>query len=352
MKKILSLILLLASTSLWAQPGLRYQWKTGMVQRFKTTQKDVVSMGGGGMMGMMAMAGNMEFTTESVFSLTITQVSPNGSATGSFFLNDFKVTDNKGNVLANMKSLPKRAIEADFTVDSKGNFTFTEIPMLICRDSGNLLVTTKVEKGEMATSAEADGEKVTLFAEFNPKTGSLKAGYTAATIAKPKPKVVTVKEDDETIDLLPTEYLDLLVLPEGTLGEGQSFKTKMYTTEITETMESFQQNVARLRFDIASSLNSRQFEKDAKKMAGDDDEPSDAEMAQPEMDGFGGMPGMGGAGGNETPDIGQDMSGTFTMQFDNGMGMFKDLNGFMQTKSNMMGMETSTKTTLKMTAIP
>lgn len=351
MKNRFLLFFLFAAGSLLAQPGLRYQWKPGMVQRFKATQTDVISMGGGGMMGMMAMAGNMEFTTESVFSLTITQVSPNGSATGSFFLNDFKVTDNKGNVLANIKSLPKRAIEADFTVDAKGNFTFTEIPLLICRESGNLLVSSKVEKGEMAASAEADGEKVTLFAEFNPKNGSLKAGYTVATIAKPKPKVVTVKEEDETIDLLPTEYLDLLQLPDGPLGEGQSVKVKMYTTEITETMESFRQNTARLRFDIASSLNSRQFEKDAKKMAGDDEEAEENNGSQSEMDGFG-MPGMGGGAGNETPNMGQETNGTFTMQFDNAIGMFKDLSGTIQTSSNMMGMETKSKTNLKMTAIP
>jgi len=115
-------------------------------------------MGGG---GMMATAGDMEFKTESGFVLKIDQVMPKGSANGSFYLLNFKATDKKGNVLASMANLPKEAIEADFQVGKKGNFTFTEIPILLCKQENTLLVETKVEKGEMAVSAKADGEKYT-----------------------------------------------------------------------------------------------------------------------------------------------------------------------------------------------
>ena len=343
--KTLLLLFLLIGGMTAAQTGLRYKWKAGSTQKFQTTQTDVIKMGGG-MMGMVAMEGNMVFKTESLFSLRIDKVMPNGSATGSFFLNQFKVTDQKGNVLASLKDLPQKAVEADFTVDAKGNFTFTEIPILIQREGGNLLVTHKIEKGEMAVSAEADGEKVTLFAEFNPKTGSLKAGYNVATIAKPKPKQVVVSKEDETIDLLPTEFLDLLALPEGPVAAGQSFKTKMYTTEITETVEDFTANIARIRFDIASSLDAQKFEKDAKKMAGDEEEGHDDDMGM-ENDL---PPGMGG--GNGTPQMSQEVTGTMNLRFDNGLGMMKELSGNITSKMNMMGMETESKSTLKMVALP
>lgn len=342
-----SVFSLLLSASVMAQGGLAYQWKPATQYKFKSVQNDKVEMGGSGMMGMMTMAGGMEFKTESTFSLNIDKVMPNGSATGSFVLNSFRVSDNKGNTLANISNLPKRAIEADFTVDKKGNFTFTEAPILVCRDNTTMLVSMKIDKGEMAGSAEVDGEKVTLFAEFNPKNGTLKAGYTAATVAKPKPKPVTVKEDDETIDLLPTEFLDLLVLPEGPVAEGQHMKTKMYDTEITETVTDYTNDVATLDFNIKSSLNARKFEKDAKQMAGDTEE-EEKEESDGGGDMTGGMfPGMEAGGG--TPDMGQQTNGDIKLIFDNGKGMMKEMSGTITSKTNMMGTEMSTKSVVKMT---
>jgi len=348
-----SLLLIFIAGLSFAQNTLSYKWQANSTYKFKTVQNDKVTMGGGGMMGMMAMNGNMEFKTESTFALKIDQVSPNGSATGSFYLLSFRSTDNQGNVLASIANLPKEAIEADFQVDKKGNFTFSSIPILLCREGSTLLVESKVEKGEMAASMEADGERVTLFAEFNPKTGSLKAGYTTATIAKPKPKAITVKEDDETIDLLPTDFLDLLQLPEGPVTAGKVMKVKMYDTEIIEKVIDFTNNVATINYDIKSALNSRKFEKDAKKMAGDEDteeigekeEAGDSEMGMPGM----GMPGMETGG---TPDIGQEMTGDIKITFDNEKGMLSKMSGDIVTKSNMMGMEITQKSKVVMTPIP
>ena len=353
MKNLLTISLLLCVLSFnsIAQNSLSYKWQANATYKFKAIQNDKIKMGGGGMMGMMAMAGDMEFKTESVFALKIDQVLANGSATGSFYLLNFKATDNKGNVLASMANLPKEAIEADFLVDKKGNFTFTKIPILLCREGTTMLVETKVEKGEMAVSAEADGERVTLFAEFNPKTGSLKAGNTTAAIAKPKPKPITVKEDDETLDLVPTKFLDLLQLPEGPVAAGKVVKVKMYDTEIVEKIVDFTNNVATIHYDIKSLLNAKKFEKDAKKMAGDNDDEekeganSEMNMGIEEM----GMPGMDNGG---TPDMGQEVSGDITLTFDNKKGMFNKMSGDIVSKSNMMGMEVSQKSKVLMTPLP
>jgi hypothetical protein len=84
-----------------AQNTLSYQWKPNSIYKFKAVQKDKISMGGG-MMGMVSMAGDMEFKTESEFALKIDQLMPGGAASGSFYLSSFKCTDNKGNTLASM----------------------------------------------------------------------------------------------------------------------------------------------------------------------------------------------------------------------------------------------------------
>jgi hypothetical protein len=243
---LFSLFFLFSFVSLQGQSTLAYQWKPNASYKFKAIIKDKVSMGGSGMMGMMAMGGDLEFTTNSVFTLRISRVNADGSAAGTFFLNNFRVSDNQGNTLANMASLPASAIKADFIVNKKGDFTFTNLPMLVVREGGNLLVSSKVSKGGMAssTTAQVGGEKVTLYAEFNPKTGALKGGYTAQTIGQPKTKPVTVMQDDETLDLIPTSFLDLMSLPDGKVAAGQTFRTRMYDTEITQKVQSFEENVA------------------------------------------------------------------------------------------------------------
>lgn len=347
MKKITSLLTigLLSAQQLFAQNTLAYQWKPNTLYKFKATQQDKISMGGG-MMGLMAVAGDMEFKTESAFVLKMEKVMPGGSAAGTFYLTSFKCTDNKGNTMASLANIPKESLEAEFVVDRHGNFTFQQIPMLICRDNTTLLVSTKVEKGEMATTAEADGEKVTLFAEFNPKSGQLKAGYTATTVGKPKPKAVTVKEDDETLDLIPTDFLDMLVLPEGPVASGKVFKTKMYDTEVVEKVVSFENEVAHLQLNVKSGIDARKFEKDAQKMAGDETE-SEAEADNSDVNDM-----MGGMGASGTPQMSQDMTADISLQFDNTKGMIQLVKGTITTKQNMMGMETSVVSHLTMTPLP
>jgi hypothetical protein len=328
-----------------AQNALSYKWKANSVYKFKSTQTDNIKMGGSGFMGMAAMAGDMKFTTESAFNLKINQVLPNGSARGSFLLTSFKVSDNQGNILANLSGLPSGSVKADFLVDKKGNFTFVKLPVLLRREGASMLVSTSLKNGQISATSEFEGEKVSLFAEFNPKTGALKGGYSVQTISKPKPKQVTVKEEDEILDIIPTDFLDLLEIPSGPISAGQTFKTKMYGTEIIEKVVSFSNNIARINFDVKSGIDSKKFENDAKKMAGEED-GDEMESGMGDI----GMPGFGGE--SETPQIAQEMTGNFTLDFDNGIGMIKSLAGTINTKSNMMGMEVEQKSNLKMNHIP
>lgn len=334
MKNIILSLLLFIGFQSFAQQ-LVYKWAPNKEYTFKAVTNDNISMGGSMIgMGMMSMGGEaMNFKTESVFTLVIDKVLLGGSAEGTFYLNRFMATDGKGNKLATLANIPKRALTAPFLVDNKGNFTFKKFPVLICRENTTFLVEGKVKPNGVAASAEINGEKVSLFAEFNPKTGTLKAGYSEQTI-KPTPKKVEVKEDDEKLDLIPTEFLDMLVLPDGHISAGQTIKTKMYGFEMVQKVKDFTNQVAVIDFKFNSGINSKQFEKDAKAM-----DPDGADDMGMDNDGM------------ETPTIAQDTKGDIQLDFDNGAGMMKKLSGTITSKSNMMGMEMTTKSNLVMVPV-
>ena len=329
LKTLLFLFFVAFSQKINAQQ-LAYQWKEGTIYRFSATQTDDIStsgsMGGMGAVGGMDMGAMMQgtmpamkFTTKSVFTLKIITKMPNGGAKGTFYLESFNVVDNKKNIIASLNNLPKSSVEADFLVDDKGNFTFIEIPFLVVREGVTFLVETKVKEGGMAASAEINGEKITLMAEFNPKTGQLKAGYTLATIAKPKAKKVEMKETDNTIDLIPTDFIDLLQLPQ-TTTVGEETKMQMFGTDITEKITALNNDQATINLNFKSSLDAQKFEKDAKKMGGGtDDNDNDKD--------------------NPTPQMGQSTIADFNYQFDNKVGILKAILGNITTSQNMMGME-------------
>lgn len=339
MKKVFVLFLLAAYTPLFAQTQLAYKWTAGKEYVFKSTCDDEVSMGGGGMMGMMGMmnmggqAMKMNYKTEATFTLAIDKVLPNGSAEGTFFLTQFSVTDSRGARLASLANIPKRALRAPFSVDDKGNFSFRQIPFLVKRENQSLLVSAQVKPGTMAASSEMDGEKVSLLAEFNPKTGALKAGYTVQTLGK-TPNRSEVKPEDETVDLIPTEFLDLLQLPDGPVSAGSTLKIKSYGMEMVEKVKSLEPTLAMIDFNFNSGLDARKFEKDAKAMDPDGDHGEDDHMQE--------------SGEMGTPDISQETNGTMQLHFDPTAGMMKRLSGTINSKSNMMGMEVSTKSKLLM----
>jgi hypothetical protein len=76
-------------------------------------------------------------------------------------------------------------------------------------------------------------EKVDAYAEFDPKTGKLKAGYTVTTIKTPKKVTVKENEESDEIDLFPYDFLSCMAVPEGNLNVNDHFEVKagMYTVQ-------------------------------------------------------------------------------------------------------------------------
>jgi hypothetical protein len=65
-----------------------------------------------------------------------------------------------------------------------------------------------------------------------------------------------------------------------------------------------------------------------------------------------GLPAGMGGGNSGAPNIAQETSGNFTLDFDNGKGMMNAVNGTINTHVNMMGMEMKTSSKLSMSLVP
>ncbi len=348
MKTLLTLILIpaLALNALAQDITLKYNWKPGASYRYKCVQKDEVkmdgSLGGGpgnglmpemaGMGGMMSMAGNMTYNTNTTFTMKILSVQPDGDASGMFFIESFKVSDGSGKAYASLAGIPKQALKAPFTVDAQGNFTFTQLPVLIVGENRTILTIVQVDGSEPACGEEAgEGESVKVYAEFT-KGGGLKAGFTVTTVGKPKPKAIAIGEDDEVIDLIPTDFLDMLALPDGAVKEGQAEEMSGGMYEGQFKVASLKGDMAVLTHHIGARMSSTEM-----KQVGDESSKS---------------LGMGEADDDEVvPRIAQESVADVTVNFDRASGMFKSLSGKATNKQDMMGMQVHHKSTFSMTPV-
>ncbi len=342
--RCLAFVCLMAASVAQAQTTLRYQWKPNTTYRYSCTQVDEVNMGGSmgagipgmpaGMGGMMAMGEDMKFTTTSTFALQVQRTTPNGGAAGMFYLESFRATDASGRAIATLASIPKGTLRAPFTVDELGNFEITQIPVLIVdAETGNVSLTvTTVKDGEMA-SAEAvvDGERVRLHAEFT-KSGTLRAGYTVSTVGTPKAKTMEVQEDDEVLDLVPTDFLEMFVLPEQPVQPGKPTRMAVGGMQQTLQLTRMVGSLASLRTTVGAAVSSQQ-------MQGIADEADRQDGIEPDHD------------DEAMPNIAQETQADITTQFDNSAGRLQGMSGTISTQMHMMGMEITHKGTLQMRAL-
>ena len=187
-------------------------------------------MGGmGGMMGGMNAGGGLTTRMELSFN---------------FRWRGFEGTGPRGNLhrvlqshrsprtkVGGYRQVTAKALKQSVDVDPKGRFTFKEVVyMLVDEKSGSSqLVSAKVGPNGASASAQMDGEKVSVYAEFDPKTGTLKGGYKIEKMAEPpvKKKKVAVRKDAKKVDLLPTGFLEMLRLPDGPVSIGSKTKAKI-----------------------------------------------------------------------------------------------------------------------------
>jgi hypothetical protein len=337
MKTLILLLITFLSTATFAVE-LNYKWKANTSYRFTAVEKDDISMSA---MGMNTVE---KFTTTVEFVVFIQRVDSSGLAKGYLYLTNYSVKDSKGIALATLAALPKDAVQSAITVDKKGHFTFDKKVTLVTTATGNFLVYAKAEENSASAGFDNGSEKVDVYAEFDPKTGKLKAGYSVKTMNKTKPVTITENENSDKLEVFPYDFLELMIMPDGNVNQGDHYDVKagVYNCAIDAT--SIVNGVATLTEKISTDKSQDPFSGAAN---GQSQEGSFS------MEEFGGTEGMDlNAEDQEAVDMttamSPDMSGTITAVFDVTNGMFTGVKGNLTTIIDMMGMKMTVKSVLEM----
>ncbi|CAG5083132.1 hypothetical protein [Parvicella tangerina] len=382
---LLSAMVALTALSSFATE-LSYKWKSGAAYHFTAVVNDDVST------SMMGMEMKEQFKTTTDFVLYINSVASDGKATGMLYLVNFSVIDSKGNALASLNDLPQKALQSEVTVDAKGKFTFLKKIYLITSGSSNVLAYGSADANSVSAGGQAGNMKVDAYAEFDPKTGSLKAGYSVKEIKNTSTVEVKVTEETDMIDVLPYDFLELLALPEGDVNLNDEVKVGAGMYETVVKVNDMSAGVASLHHTMSTDKSKDMFDGSASGTSGDgsssfgmgmdtqfedgdsdndgdfdmdmntdmegmdmdmqdfDDEMStgdDMGMGGMDMGGFG-MPGSDaeaiGASKSMAPDMGCDV----TSKFDYQNGMFDKVYGTVTTNMNTMGMKMNVVSKLEM----
>lgn len=312
-----------------AQVSLKYKWETGATYRFQANQKDDITV------SAMGMNMNDIFNTETVFSLKVSDVLADGKAQGVLFIESFQVTNKSGALVASLKDIPNEALKSIVEVDTSGKFTFKKIVYLIVEDGRNMLVSAEAKAGQNSASGSAQigDQKLSVHAEFDPKSGTIKAGYSMETVKKPSLKTVKVTKDAQKIDVLPLTFLDMLVLPEETITPGDSYQVKMMEYVFTTKVQEITSDLASLALNIKTDRSQGSSTDHMDSMMGD--------MGGTDM--VGGMS-MDMSGGAPKTDINGDIFYTFDID----KGIFNNLSGTITNKVKGMGLNMTGVTTLKL----
>lgn len=344
-----------ASTSSNASSSeLYYRWTVGSSYHFSATVVDNITTA---VMGM-----NMKETikTATDFVLYIDQVASNGYAMGTLYLVNFQVTDSRNQVLASLKDIPSSAIKSQVTVDRKGKFTFPKKVFLITTEKGNVLAYGNASENLVQTGAQAGNIQVDAYAEFDPKTGALKTGYTVKEIKNTRKVAVQTNEETQMVDIFPYDFLEMLVVPDGAVQSGDQMEVKagMYSSIIrVETMEN---GLAKLNTQLKTDKSADMFGGGAKGNVGGADVEmqmdSQGNMQGLNMEGMQDMMNMGGMEMSQedkqvmdmTKAMSPTMSGNIDYFFNYEKGMFDQVFGTINTAYDAMGMKISVQSVLNM----
>lgn len=334
---VLTLTVFLTALSSYAVE-LNYKWKANTSYRYTATEKDDVTL------SAMGMNTTEKFTTTVEFVLFVQSVDAEGTAKGYLYLTNYLVKDSKGVALATLAALPKDAVQSAVTVDKKGNFTFDKKVTLVTTATGNFLVYAKADENGASAGFDDGTEKVDVYAEFDPKTGKLKAGYTTKTMNKTKPVTITTNENSDELDVFPYDFLELMVMPEGSVNQGDKYNMKAGVYNVAATVNSVVNGVASISETISTDKSQDMFSGSA---SGQSQEGSF------EIEEFGGMEDMEMEEEDEeamaiTKSMTPSLSGTISTVFDATNGQFTTIKGNLTSEIDAMGMKMTVKSVLEM----
>jgi hypothetical protein len=340
MKALLTSLLLL-STTVFGQE-LNYMWKAGGIYSFNATITDDITT------SVMGMNVKEKYITTIDFSLAIQSVDAQGTASGNIYLFNYTVKDSKGLTIATIANVPKNTVQSAITVDKKGNFTFMKKVYLLTTPTSNMLVYGSADDNGMSAGTETTDEKIDVYAEFDPKTGKLKAGYTVATMKTTKKVTPQANEESDELEVFPYDLLSLLALPDGKVAAGNTYSCKagMYGVDIK--VVSMAAGLAKINQTIATDKSADMFSGSANgqteegsfdmDMSGMEDQ---MELTPEDEAAMGMMKGMS-----------PEMSGALTSSFNYTSGMFVSVGGKITTVIDMMGNKITVDSVVSLTKKP
>jgi hypothetical protein len=294
---------------------------------------------------MMGMNFSDRFTTRSAFDIFVTNVSANGDANGYLYLIDYNVSDSRGTVLATLKDLPANAVRSDFKVDTKGNFSFPHKISLVTTATSNVLVYTN-EDNNIQMAAEATDMKFDVYAEFDPKTGNLKSGYSFREGQALRQATVKIDENTDVVDVLPYDYLDMLALPDGAVTQGDKIKINAGIYQIDLLAKSIGNGTAQMNYKMSSDKSKSLIDTKTEVKTQDMNMLMDMSVeSMMDID----------REDKQAMDISKAMMPNIDCDFDSffnyNEGMFSNVKGIMTTTINAMGMKMQVKSNLEMKKI-
>ncbi len=319
---------------------LNYKWKANTAYNFNATVVDNIST------STMGMNINEKYTTTIDFTLFIQSVQPNGNATGRMYVTNFNVKNSTGVSVASLLNLPKDAVKSEIQVDKKGNFTFLKKVYLVTTPTSNVLVYANADENSASAGMQVGEEKVDAYAEFDPKTGKLKAGYSVTTIKTPKKVSVNENEESDEIDIFPYDFLSCMAVPEGNLNVNDHFEVKAGMYTVDGTVKSATSPLMVIEENISTDKNADMFQGAANGQSGDGTQ-------QFNMEGFGGESQMELTQEDQeamamTKAASPNMDGKLTTSFDYVNGMFSSIKGNINTAIDMMGVTTKVNSVIEM----
>lgn len=293
---------------------------------------------------MMGMNIQEKYLTTVDFVLAISSVDDEGTAEGTLYIVNFNVKDSKGVSVASLLNLPKNSVKSEVKVDKKGNFTFQRKLQLITTPTSNVLVYANLNQNGGTVGAEVDGERVEVYAEFDPKTGKMKGGYSMTTIAKPKK--VEIKEDEQSdeIDIIPYDLLQFLILPAGDIKLNDKIEVRAGIYTVNNHVKTLTAAQAVIGQKISTDKNADMFQGSAK---------GESEEAGFDMGTFGGTDGMDLDTENQaafatTNSMSPTMNGELVSIFDVTNGQFINSKGVLSSTIDTMGVKISCTTNFEL----
>lgn len=342
---------------------LNYQWKKGDVHRFQYEDDSTIEMKmPGGMGGMqMQMPGmdmgkggmNVRMKVQSTFSQKVLAVRPDGTAEVELTLEKMDLIGGDKRVTT-LDKIPAAAKKVKAEVDRKGNAKFYKMVTVYIQEGRTVVGVQNLKAGPRGASASmtAGDTRVDVVAAVDPKSGTVSLAMDEKKAPPPALKAVKIKEEDPSVNVLPKQLFEMMVLPEGDMTPGGRYEVATPMGAMATTLSEIDNNVAQMRTTVAQKTEVPTEEGAAGQESGDENEGGSAQaMGGMNMGGMGGMNmggmnmggmnmggGMPGKGGGAGSAMGMKVDVDVASGFDVAAGRLVRIEGTQVVEQAMGGM--------------